>query len=189
MYKFVGDESWLNKNETICVVAGFVGSADQWDLFDREWKRVLRDFGVGLFHALDFFDWHIDDSKKVIGEHPYEDWTEGDDFEFIDALLKTTETSGLRKAGTAVNISLWLELTEDERRYLTTAGLYDKHWPRRGQPNDPWYAAFQAAVTTAANLFVPAAPQYAQVAIIQAEGLSLLTPLTMSGTTMLHYRR
>lgn len=155
MYKLIGDESGLNEREKMCVVAGFVGSADQWNRFDVEWQQVLDEFKVDVFHGIDFFDWHLDDAKNVVREHPYEGWTEVDDFEFIDALLQTTESAGLYKAGTAVNISLWFELTEDERRYLTTSGLYDKNWQKRGQPSDPWYAAFQGAIITAAKHFVP----------------------------------
>jgi hypothetical protein len=79
---------------------------------------VLTEFEVPVFHAMDFFAWRTDSNGEIVRESPYQGWTEADDFEFIDSLLRTTEDAGLFKAGTAINLSQWLELTEDERRYL-----------------------------------------------------------------------
>jgi hypothetical protein len=107
----LGDESGLSADEKVCVVAGFVGSADQWDSFDAQWTGVLTEFEVPLFHAMDFFAWRTDSNGEIVRESPYQGWTEADDFEFIDSLLRTTEDAGLFKAGTAINLSLWLELT------------------------------------------------------------------------------
>ena len=81
--------------------------------------------------------------------------TDHDDFEFIDSLLKVIETCKLKHTGAAVNSRLFLELTPDERRYLTTAGVPDKNWDNRGCPSDPWYAAFQAAIVSGAARFAP----------------------------------
>src|ERR1019366_9525423 len=98
-----------------------------------------------------YFD---DDSGAFIRKHPYEGWTAADDYEFVDSLLKVIENSKLKHAGAAIRSSLFLELTQDERRYLTTSGVPDKNWDNRGAPSDPWYAAFRVAITGAAR-FTP----------------------------------
>jgi hypothetical protein len=33
-------------------VAGFLASADQWIIFDRRWKNVLKKYGVTALHHL-----------------------------------------------------------------------------------------------------------------------------------------
>ncbi len=49
MYRFLADESGLNTDEEICVVAGFVGDVDQWETFDAGWIEVLKQFDVPEF--------------------------------------------------------------------------------------------------------------------------------------------
>ncbi len=153
MYKLLADESGLKaSDEKVCVVTGFTGSADQWDKFDAGWERVLGEFEVGEFHGLDFWDRHLDsDSGEVIRKQPYEGWTDEDDFKFIDALLKVIEDSQLVKTGTGIVIEYFFELTEDERRWLTTSALYGRDWGQRGKPNDPWFAAFQSTILNAGH--------------------------------------
>lgn len=154
MYKFLADESGLNTDEDICVVGGFVGDTDQWDLFTQGWERVLAEFEVPEFHGLDFWDGYWEDGQ-FIRQAPYVGWTADEDFNFIDCLLRVLEDSKLKHAGAAIKSSLFNELSLDERRYLTTAGVPAKNWDNRGCPRDPWYAAFQAAITGAAT-FTPA---------------------------------
>ncbi len=155
MYRFLADESGLNTDEEICVVAGFVGDVDQWESFDAGWIEVLKQFDVPEFHGVDFWDGYFNDSGHFVRKHPFEEWTDHDDYEFIDSLLKVIETCKLKHTGAAVNSRLFLELTPDERRYLTTAGVPDKNWDNRGCPSDPWYAAFQAAIVSGAARFAP----------------------------------
>jgi hypothetical protein len=35
-------------------VAGFIASGDQWEVFDRRWKKVLKKYGVTALHMRDF---------------------------------------------------------------------------------------------------------------------------------------
>ena len=153
MYKLLGDESGLNDTqEKVCVVMGFLGSAEQWDSFNAGWTQVLRDHEVPIFHALDFWRWHLDEENgEVVREKPYEGWTDEDDFCFIDSLIKVIENAGLIKTGTGIVIEYFFSLTEDERRWLTTSALYSRTWPQKGKPNDPWFAAFQSTIIAAAQ--------------------------------------
>jgi len=100
---------------------------------------------------LEFWDWHYKDGQ-IKREGPYRGWTDEDDFAFVDALLKAVEDAKLIKTGTGIVIEYFFELTEDERRWLTTSALYGKDWGQRGKPNDPWFAAFQSTILAAGAL-------------------------------------
>jgi len=60
MYKLLADESGLAEREKACVVAGFVGSVEQWGEFDTAWKKVLKDSDVPVFHGVEFWSvWQV----------------------------------------------------------------------------------------------------------------------------------
>lgn len=161
MYKLFGDESGYSESEKICVVTGFIGTEAQWDDFSNEWRRVLDGAGVHVFHGLDFWDWHLDpNTKEVVRETPYEGWGDDDDLVFIDSLLKVIEKTRLQKVGTGISISLFRDLAEDERRWLTISAVFDGDWGQRGSPNDPYFAAFQSAIIGAALVVPPGEKMY-----------------------------
>ncbi|HEY5177845.1 MAG TPA: hypothetical protein VII95_20010 [Terriglobales bacterium] len=154
MYKLLADESGLKKRcEKYCVVSGFVGSADQWDTFNEKWPIMLHKAGVSVFHALEF--WKRADKDGVICRpEPYTKWKESDDVAFIRSLLDVVTQANLRPVSMAVDIDLFLSLSHDERRWLTTSSLYDKNWDQRGKPDDPWFFAFREPILSATH-FVP----------------------------------
>ena len=155
MYKLIADESGYSEQEKACVVTGFVGHESQWDDCTAKWDSVLNKFGVEAFHGIDFWDWHLDDeTKEVVREHPYEGWADDDDYAFINELLTVIEDAKLAKSGAAIDVSLFLSLSEDERRWLTTSAVFGKDWVQRGSPNDPYFAAFQGAIIWSAR-YVP----------------------------------
>lgn len=52
-------------------VAGFIATADQWSLFDRRWKKILKKYGVTKLHMKEFshsrgefVGWDIDPKKS-----------------------------------------------------------------------------------------------------------------------------
>jgi len=50
----------------VFVMAGYVSTEIKWKKFDREWKRVLRDFGVSYFHMKDL----------VRSKHEFTGWSQ-----------------------------------------------------------------------------------------------------------------
>jgi hypothetical protein len=52
------DESGTHRqrihNLPITLVAGYVADVDKWALFSAEWKRILKNYNVGYFHAKEF---------------------------------------------------------------------------------------------------------------------------------------
>jgi hypothetical protein len=154
MYKLLADESGLKKrSEKYCVVSGFVGSADQWDMFNEKWPVALHEAGVLVFHAMEFWK-KKDRDGAICRPAPYDKWKESDDVAFIASLLDVIRQAKLRPVSTAVDIDLFLSLSRDERRWLTTSSSYDNNWDNRGKPDDPWFLAFREPILNATH-FVP----------------------------------
>lgn len=49
------DESGTHDTSPISIMAGYLGTAEQWGAFDAEWIALLRSAGVGHVHAVDLF--------------------------------------------------------------------------------------------------------------------------------------
>jgi hypothetical protein len=47
------DESSDGKSERTIVLAGYVGTENQWQRFDEEWKNTLSEYDVVVFHSVD----------------------------------------------------------------------------------------------------------------------------------------
>lgn len=47
------DESGTHKGSKILCVAGYAGNQSEWELFEKEWRLRLVDFGISCFHAKD----------------------------------------------------------------------------------------------------------------------------------------
>lgn len=58
------DESGTHASSPVVCVGGCVSTAEQWSLFQREWKEVLAEAGVEFFHMSEF------ESRRG----PYKDW-------------------------------------------------------------------------------------------------------------------
>lgn len=48
------DESFAQQPEVLTLMAGFVGYSGQWRKFERKFKRLLIQYGLTHFHAIDF---------------------------------------------------------------------------------------------------------------------------------------
>lgn len=59
------DGSGTEPSDRVCTVAGYIGVDDQWDLFTAEWKKMLDDFEVSYYHAVDLYH----------GRHQFEEWS------------------------------------------------------------------------------------------------------------------
>lgn len=55
MLTFYGDTSGQEGDERrLVVTGGYLGHEKQWERWESEWSRTLREFGVSTFHATDF---------------------------------------------------------------------------------------------------------------------------------------
>src|SRR5688572_20101551 len=120
MFKLLADESGLKqRKERYCVVAAFVGSVEQWDVFNATWSHALASANVPVFHAMEFWERKYDPEHPERGTYrppPYSSWAEGEDINFINSLLCAIRGAQLRPLCMAVDIELFFSLTVDERR-------------------------------------------------------------------------
>jgi hypothetical protein len=142
------DESGLEGNPPYCLLAGYIASPNQWNLFNHEWKEVLREFGVSSFHAKDFFPFKARKHHKE-----YENWSEKKAKLFIYGITEAIKNHGIHSLGCAVDVSAFNTFTIGERRFLT-GGIWDSArgtFTHLGKPSAPYFAAFQYFVREALN--------------------------------------
>ena len=60
------DDSGTDHGNRAAVVAGYIGQVRQWGKLEKEWKNLLRDFGVGRMRRSDL--------ESFKGE--FQDWNE-----------------------------------------------------------------------------------------------------------------
>lgn len=79
------DESGTDSSNANLVVAGFVGTVEQWERFDNEWLNTLNEAGMDYFHAK-----QLDDGRRGFG--PYAKWREADRRRLLSRLLAIIAT-------------------------------------------------------------------------------------------------
>jgi hypothetical protein len=137
------DETGLQRHDPYCVIAGYVGDVREWDTVERKWKFVLEDFKVAYFHSLEFYG---NDEKKL-----YVGWKPSKRLAFQNALIDCLRDSKVWLISSAVDVQVFMSLTEDERRYLT-GGLHNGFkWKKQGAPNKPYFVPFHETVIQAAS--------------------------------------
>jgi hypothetical protein len=55
---FYGDESGIDRQNRVALVAGYVGQVNEWRRFERQWSVVLKKYGVHLMHRNHLETWH-----------------------------------------------------------------------------------------------------------------------------------
>ena len=147
MFKGFMDESGIDLADKACAVAGFVGSEEICDRTAEKWNEALKP--IGLFHAEDFFRRPRGKMTGVYeGIHP----DDADSCAY--ALIDILKVSGLEPLGMAIHSETFRSLSQNERRWMTSAVLYGRDWPMQGSPNNPYFACFHYCVAHA-NQFTP----------------------------------
>jgi hypothetical protein len=54
MFRAFFDESGTHKESPVMVIAGYVSKLSLWTQFEREWKEVLSEYNIKVFHMTDF---------------------------------------------------------------------------------------------------------------------------------------
>lgn len=124
--KFFGDESGIHDTAKWCVVCGYIGSSEQWDSFNEEWRRTLSKHGLDYFHATEFFAAHGGDGLEVLAE--------------FTAIINKYD---IVPVGTAVEIAPFLSFSYGERMFLTGAvrNVDARRWSTTGLPSRSYLAA------------------------------------------------
>lgn len=100
MLKGYLDASGENYEEPVVVVAGFVGTANLWDEFGRQWKAMLDDFELARFHAAPFA------SRKG---RPFSEWCDKKHQACFERICKIFDELKPFGVGTALSIPLFEE--------------------------------------------------------------------------------
>src|SRR2546425_2577990 len=151
MVKSYWDESGINPDSPVCLIAGYFGGVNQWRIFDRQWKNILNREKVREFHAKEF--WALSDGQRV-GQ--YAGWDDARATRFLDDLVDVARSVKIYPAGTTIVRKDWEQLPEHQRRYFTGA-RYHKITHKRGTtgaPSQPYFLCFLYCVDVAAKYTV-----------------------------------
>jgi hypothetical protein len=143
------DETGIQKGESAaayCMVAGWIGSPEQWQSFNAAWRNVLEREAVPTFHAKDFFQRTGWQSRRSV----YNGWSRDRTVTYLGDLLDIIDAHELFPVGGAVAIKDFEALTEQERRFVTggadTFSMSEQglvvDQVTSGAPTKPYFAAF-----------------------------------------------
>jgi hypothetical protein len=130
------------------IVAGFIGNGTECERVENEWKKLVKP--IGEFHAKNFFKRHSDGSMAGMYKHISVDEAESCAISLVDLLSK----SQLEPIGMALDSKCFMTLSQDERRWMTSAVVHGRTWPMEGAPNDPFFAGFHYCLSSA-NEYTP----------------------------------
>jgi|SRR5713101_4967992 len=137
------DETGIITNDPYCVIAGYVGEVGEWAKVESKWKFVLEEFKVPYFHALEFYK---HDKKKF-----YVNWSESKRSAFIKFLFDCLRDHQVWLLSSAVDVQIFLSLTEDERRFVTGGIHNGMKWSTMGAPTKSYFVPFHEIILQAAS--------------------------------------
>ena len=75
MFKAYFDRSELGSPADVVAVSGYLGAEEHWNEFQPAWSRVLSEFGVEIFHMVEFenrlgafTNWDQDRRTALLGQ-------------------------------------------------------------------------------------------------------------------------
>ncbi|HXE91261.1 MAG TPA: DUF3800 domain-containing protein [Terriglobales bacterium] len=143
------DESGINRDAFVCVVAGYAANTARWKKFEKDWASILKRYRVAEFHAKDFF--RRDEDGNPLHEHYRHLGRDGANA-FLNDLINAINKAKPKMIGKAVLVEDFFSFSLGERRYLTGA-QYDptaKKFLSSGAPETHFHVPMQAVVINAA---------------------------------------
>lgn len=139
------DESGIHRGAPHCVVAGFVGSSKQWQLFEERWAKAS---GGVMFHGRRFHS--RDENGSRVG--PYRGWSDDQADAYLSGLLGAILNSAITPVGAVVDMKAFRALSLAERRYVTGAAYSPakRKWTFTGAPATPYFCGFTCCIGLAA---------------------------------------
>ena len=136
------DESGTHDGSTRCLVAGYRGSPGQWKIFNKEWRAVLRRYGLPDFHSKVFFNRKIIPNPK---KNPYLRWSDDKATDFLGELLMVIRHRRIHPVGCAVDIPAFEAYSYGERCVLV--GYRTEKSRRKGRARPaPYHLAFRLMI-------------------------------------------
>lgn len=100
------DDSGTHAGSAAMVMAGFIGTEEQWAKFTHDWQHVLMQFAVPHFHM----------AECEIGEGLFEGWSRAKRDSIVHDLRGAILDNGLFGIGAVISKKDWDELVTGEER-------------------------------------------------------------------------
>ena len=147
MFKAFLDESGMEENVSI-VIGGIVGKKEECDWAAARWSDTLKNAGITEpFHSIEF--WNRTDGKM---HKPYEHISISDADLLAELLTEIITAQSLHPIAIALGVKMFMHLSEDERRWLTSNKRFGKDWDSQGSPRNVYFFVFQVCTQIAAEL-------------------------------------
>jgi len=143
MLKSFFDEGGITKQDRAAVFAGFMGDETACDSAALKWADIVKP--IGEFHATEFFS--RGPLGRMLGRYSHLNSDEAD--AVVMNLVDLLYESKLEPIGLAIDAEVFRTLSEDERRWMTSAVVDNKTWPSQGSPKNPQFACFSYCLTEA----------------------------------------
>lgn len=150
------DESGTHGSSRVCVVAGYFATQNQWDAFDRKWRKALQDYRLKEFHATRFWA-HVRQLAASSGKghgsrvSEYRRWGKKRCDRFIERLLSIIESHRIFPVGCVLVMREWSSLRQDERAVLTGAEQDPGgRLKTAGAARKPYFLPFRFSILAAA---------------------------------------
>ena len=141
------DESGIQHDSPVCVVAGYFGRKKPWKQLASSWKQTLKIYGIREFHAKDFFA--RDDVGNRVGE--YRDWSDAKANAFVDTLTSAVKHSQeIGPISCCLVKTAWNDLSYGERRFITGGLFRAGKFRSSGAPSRAYFVPFQYCVINTA---------------------------------------
>jgi hypothetical protein len=134
------DESGIHDGAKVCVIAGYWGGRGQWRKFEKDWRSLLRTFGVPLekFHATELLP------KRGF----FFDWDRATHESFLDGVVATITRYKIYPVSFGVIVDDWM--TSTRLRKSSAAFSLEQHcrqasWSRAATPASPIFSPFSIA--------------------------------------------
>jgi hypothetical protein len=108
MFRAYFDRSELVNPASVLAVGGYVTSDEEWAKFESAWKVVLDEFGVSMFHMVEYECRH--------GE--FKEWTNDTRTAFIGKLIDVVHQHAMAGIAPAISIDDYRALREEDRKTL-----------------------------------------------------------------------
>jgi hypothetical protein len=138
------DESGIHSGSKICAVAGFVGAEEEWVVFERRWKQVLKRAGISAFHMVEF------ESRR----NEFEGWSDTRRKMLLSELIEVIKAREVFGFGSALVMAEYQKLNEADRAWMT-----------HNNPESPYFLCLQECAVAAAH-YADGLPPEERVALV-----------------------
>lgn len=86
------DESGTHNGAPCVSVAGYVSTVEGWELFEKEWRETLAEWGIEFFHMTDFAQ----------GQKQFKGWSESEKLPRVNRLTDIINAHALASFGVVI---------------------------------------------------------------------------------------